>query len=123
MDAELVKSINEDIFREYDIRGISGEDLNPDIVFLIGKAIGTYVKRFGDSDKIVIARDARLTSDEYKDACIKGILSSGISVIDIGRVPTPVSYFANYFFKISAGVMITASHNPSEYNGIYNFIE
>ncbi len=104
------------IFREYDIRGIAGEDLTEENVVLLGKAVGTFLIGY-DCRDIAVGRDCRLTSDAYSESMIKGLLSTGCNVIDIGICPTPVLYFAIHQFKTSGGVMVTASHNPPEYNG------
>jgi len=108
--------MNPSIFREYDIRGIVKMDLPIDVVELIGKAFGTYVKRNG-AKKVVVGCDVRLTSPSLKEAIIKGTLSTGVNVIDVGTLPTPVLYFSIIHFKTDGGLMITGSHNPIEYNG------
>ena len=108
--------MNPEIFREYDIRGLVGKDLNPETVEQIGKAIGTHIKR--DGGKIItMGWDVRTSSIQFRDILSKGILSTGINVIDIGLVPTPVSYFSLHHCKPDGGVMITGSHNPPEFNG------
>lgn len=104
------------IFREYDIRGIADRDLlTPDIIDL-GKAIGTYmIRRSGR--KINLGRDCRLSGPRLHDALLEGLLSTGAQVTDIGVIPTPLLYYSVYKFGAEAGVMITGSHNPSDYNG------
>lgn len=104
------------IFREYDIRGIADWDLlTPDIIDL-GKAIGTYmIRRTGR--KINLGRDCRLSGQRLHDALLEGLLSTGAQVTDIGVIPTPLLYYSVYKFGAEAGVMITGSHNPSDYNG------
>ena len=109
--------INPQIFREYDIRGIVNKDLNEDVLERIGKAYGTYVKESG-ARVVSIGRDCRLSSPAYAQAMTRGINSTGIDVIDIGMVSTPMLYFSLYNMDVDGGVMITASHNPGEYNGI-----
>lgn len=109
--------INPQIFREYDIRGIVDDDLNADVLERIGKAYGTYMKDYG-ANVVSIGRDCRLSSPEYAKAMSRGINSTGIDVIDIGMVSTPMLYFSLYNLDVGGGVMITASHNPGEYNGI-----
>ena len=109
--------INPQIFREYDIRGIVDKDLNEDVLERIGKAYGTYMKDFG-AKVVSIGRDCRLSSPDYSKAMSRGINSTGIDVIDIGMVSTPMLYFSLYNLDVGGGVMITASHNPGEYNGI-----
>jgi phosphomannomutase/phosphoglucomutase len=105
-----------EIFREYDIRGLAGTDLTPESVELLGLAIGT-VMREGGRQRISVGRDCRLSSESYRDALVAGVNASGVSVIDIGVVPTPVLYFSLHHLKSEGGVMITGSHNPAEYNG------
>jgi phosphomannomutase / phosphoglucomutase len=104
------------IFREYDIRGIANEELlDPDVVEL-GQGLGTYLQRHGGRN-INLARDCRLSSNRLRDALMKGLLSTGCEVTDIGVVPTPLLYYSVYHLKAAGGIMITGSHNPAEYNG------
>ncbi len=109
--------INPKIFRGYDIRGVSGEDLSPDVMYTMGRAYGTWLKqrRIGEA---TVGRDNRLTSEEYSKAFIAGLNDSGINSIDIGSCLTQISYFSTYEFKTKGSAMITASHNPKEYNGL-----
>ncbi len=110
--------INRHIIRGYDIRGIVDEDLNPEIVKNIGASYGTYMqKKYPDLKKVVIGYDSRLTSEEYHNLVADGIASTGLSVIDIGLTMVGTVYWAQYYFKTQAAVMVTASHNPAEYNG------
>lgn len=108
--------VNKSIFRGYDIRGISGTDLTPEIVKHIGKAHGTYLQTRGIT-QAVLGRDCRLTSAEYSQAFIDGITSVGVDVVDIGLTMVGCFYWSQYFLDIKGGAFITASHNPSEYNG------
>lgn len=110
-------TINPGIFREYDIRGITGTDIDEEVFELIGKAYGTYMKEQGAST-ISMGRDCRVTSPELSQAVARGITSTGLNVLDIGMVATPMLYFSLYNLDVDGGVMITASHNPGEYNGI-----
>jgi len=112
----LVKDINPNIFREYDLRGIYPEDITEDVAYTLGKSFGTYIKQFGH-EKTVVGHDNRLSSPSLSEALIKGILETGIDVINLGLVTTPMYYFAKYHLEIYSGIMITASHNPKEYNG------
>ena len=112
----MTSSVNPQIFREYDIRGIVGKDLTPDTVTSIGKAIGTYIKRSGGKT-LVIGKDVRTSSEEFRKILSSALNSTGCDVIDIGMVPTPMTYFALHHFKADGGVMITGSHNPPEFNG------
>ncbi len=113
---KLLKKINPDIFREYDVRGTYPKDINENVAYTFGKAYGTYIKRFHQSECIV-GHDNRLSSDSLTEALITGILSTGIHVVNIGLVTTPMYYYACIKRKISAGVMVTASHNPKDDNG------
>ncbi len=108
--------MNPGIFREYDIRGVTGIDLTEEDVILIGKGIGTYLLERGKS-KLTVGRDCRLTSDSYSERVIEGLLSTGCDVIDIGICPTPVLYFSIQHLSQEGAVMVTASHNPPQYNG------
>lgn len=108
--------VNEAIFRDYDIRGIVGEDLNEEFAECIGKAFGTYLLRKGTKETLV-GYDARESSEGYYEAAIKGLLSTGVNVIRIGLVTTPMLYWARRFYGIDGGLAITASHNPPEFNG------
>ena len=104
------------MFREYDIRGIAGKDMTEEDVVLIGKGVGTYLREHG-AKGINVGRDCRLTSEAYAAKLIEGLRSTGCDVIDIGVCPTPVFYFSIQHLNQDGGVMITASHNPPEYNG------
>ena len=108
--------MNPEIFREYDIRGIAGKDMTEDDVELIGKGVGTYLQNRGHS-KLTVGRDCRTTSDRYAQKVINGLRATGCDVVDIGVCPTPVFYFSIQHLKKQGGVMVTASHNPPEYNG------
>ncbi len=108
--------MNSEIYREYDIRGIIGEDINEDDFLTIGKGFGTYFNELGEKN-IVLGRDCRLTSPMIKDSLTDGLISSGCNVIDVGICPTPTLYFALRHLKADGGIMITASHNPPNYNG------
>jgi len=112
-----MSTINPQIFREYDIRGIAGTDLSEEVLEKLGKAYGTYIKDYGAAT-ISIGRDCRLSSPAYAKAFSRGVSSTGVNVIDIGMVTTPMLYFSLYNLDVGGGVMITASHNPGEYNGI-----
>jgi len=108
--------INQEIFRQYDIRGIAGEELTESVVEAIGKAFGTITKRSGEKNAVV-GYDNRISSYPFKKALIKGITSTGVDIIDCGTIITPALYYARIYYGTNAGVMVTASHNPSEYNG------
>ncbi|MCD4742498.1 MAG: phosphomannomutase/phosphoglucomutase [Desulfobacteraceae bacterium] len=108
--------MNPQIFREYDIRGIAHKDITEDDAESIGKAYGTLVLQDGNK-KVSVGRDCRLTSKLFSRRFIEGILSTGCDVVDIGLCPTPVLYFSIEHLPTQGGAMITASHNPAEYNG------
>ncbi|NLW91417.1 MAG: phosphomannomutase/phosphoglucomutase [Syntrophomonadaceae bacterium] len=104
------------IFRQYDIRGVVGVDLDDEMMFNIARAFATMALRTG-YDTVILGQDNRLSSPHMHDIMLEALLQSGVDVIDLGVVITPVFYFAARHLGINAGIMITASHNPSEYNG------
>jgi phosphomannomutase / phosphoglucomutase len=108
--------LNPEMFREYDIRGIAGKDMDPADVVLIGKGIGTYLRRQGNT-AITVGRDCRVTSEQYAEKLIQGLMSTGCRIVDIGMCSTPVGYFSIRHLNKEGNVMVTASHNPPEYNG------
>jgi phosphomannomutase/phosphoglucomutase len=105
------------IFRAYDIRGIVGDTLTEESVFLIGKALGSLV-RDENEKQIIVARDGRFSGPVLIKALCDGILSVGCDVLDLGMVPTPLLYYAAHAFEGHSGIMLTGSHNPPEYNGL-----
>ncbi|HBI22180.1 MAG TPA: phosphomannomutase/phosphoglucomutase [Legionella sp.] len=111
------RQIDTQVFRAYDIRGIIGAQLDDDAFYSIGRAISCRLHAL-DRDEIVLARDGRLTSDHLAAALKQGLLDSGIHVVDLGAVATPVMYYATHVHGIDSGVMVTGSHNPADYNGI-----
>ncbi|RDI44586.1 phosphomannomutase/phosphoglucomutase [Aquicella lusitana] len=115
--AASVTTLPASIFRAYDIRGIVGETLTEEIVFLIGKAVGSLVRERGEN-QICIARDGRLSGPSLLKALSEGILSSGCDVMNIGMAPTPLLYYATHVFEGHSGIMLTGSHNPPDYNGL-----
>ena len=104
------------VFRAYDIRGVVGRELTPELVQAIGRAIGSQAYELGEQT-VVVGRDGRLSSPELARQLIEGLRESGRDVIDIGAVPTPVLYFATHYLDAASGVMVTGSHNPPDYNG------
>src|SRR2546426_5426441 len=104
------------IFREYDIRGIVGKDLTVELAEKIGRAYGSRAVRAG-AKAIAVGRDGRTSAPVMREAVLKGLLGCGLDVVDIGICPTPLLYFALFTLPVGGGVMITASHNPPEYNG------
>ena len=108
--------INPNIFREYDIRGIAETDLNTPAVELIAQAYGTLLRREGRKT-VTLGHDMRTSGKRLRTAFEKGLLKSGLDVINIGMVTTPMLYFSIAHWKVDGGVSITGSHNPPEYNG------
>ncbi|MGH8232734.1 MAG: phosphomannomutase/phosphoglucomutase, partial [Rhodanobacteraceae bacterium] len=104
------------IFRAYDIRGVVGQTLSKGVARQLGRAIGSAV-RDKELSEIVVGRDGRLSGPDLSDALIDGLRAAGVDVVDIGAVPTPVSYFAAYQLKTGSCVSVTGSHNPPDYNG------
>ncbi|HWC97673.1 MAG TPA: phosphomannomutase/phosphoglucomutase [Candidatus Sulfopaludibacter sp.] len=104
------------IFREYDIRGVADVELLDADIEVLGRAFGTYLQRHAGR-KINLGRDTRLSSPRLRDALLRGLKASGCEVTDLGVVPTPVLYYSVFHLKADGGVMITGSHNPSEFNG------
>ncbi len=109
-------TLREEIFREYDIRGIVDDDLTPETVELLGKGIGTYFRQ-KNAKSVALGGDCRLSSPVFAEILSRGIRSTGCSVTYLGTVPTPLLYFTMFTKPMEAGVMITGSHNPPEYNG------
>jgi len=109
--------LKQSIFREYDIRGIADKELLDADVELLGKSLATYLIRHSGYS-ICLGRDCRLSGSRIHDALLKGLMSAGANVLDIGVVPTPVLYYSAVHFKADGAVMITGSHNPPEYNGL-----
>lgn len=109
-------SIPDNVFRGYDLRGLVDKELNAENVELLARGYATWLLQRKIFD-CVVGYDCRLSSPEYRDAMVKGLTESGITVYDIGMTLSQISYFACYFFRTRGMVMITASHNPKEYNG------
>ncbi len=112
-----MNNLNPLIFREYDIRGLVGSDLDDRTVDLIARAFGTWLRRRGVSCAVV-GGDCRISSSRFRELVAAGLNATGIDVVDLGMVTTPLTYFAMYHLEIGAGVMITGSHNPREFNGL-----
>ena len=108
------------IFRQYDIRGIVGEDLDPEVTEAVGRAFGSRVRRDANSSSpsVTVGSDNRATSPALAEGLISGMRSVGVDVLDVGTVPTPVLYWSEVTLGTDAGVQITGSHNPPEWNGI-----
>lgn len=105
-----------EIFRAYDIRGIVDQQLDEAMFYHLGLAVGTKIRRLGE-DSAAVGADGRLSSPRLSKALIAGLADSGCDVIDVGAVPTPVLYYATKTLGTTSGIMLTGSHNPSNYNG------
>ncbi len=108
--------INQQIFREYDIRGLADTDLTDDNVALLGLGLGTYL-RHNAENHVVVGGDVRISTPRIMATLIENLRSTGCNVVDIGIVPTPVLYFFLFNYNIPNGIMVTASHNPKDFNG------
>jgi len=108
------------IFREYDIRGIVGRDLGPEVAEPVGRAYGSLVREQTGKERprVVVGRDNRPSSPELAQALVRGVRSTGVDVLDIGTVPTPMVYWTETTRGLDGAVQITGSHNPAEWNGI-----
>jgi phosphomannomutase len=103
-----------DCFKAYDVRGQIPNQLNADVCYRIGNAAAEFL----DAKAVVVGRDMRLSSDEFAEAVTRGLVEAGVDVLDIGLCGTEMVYFATSFLNASGGIMITASHNPADYNGL-----
>jgi phosphomannomutase len=103
-----------DCFKAYDVRGQIPDQLNADVCYRIGNATAAFL----DATSVVVGRDMRLSSDEFAEAVTRGLVEAGVDVLDIGLCGTEMVYFATSFLNASGGIMITASHNPADYNGL-----
>src|SRR3990167_1146610 len=110
-------AFNDHLFRGYDLRGVSGRDLDPERLEVLGRAYATFLHKRRIWE-VVVGRDNRLTSKDYSDAFIKGLLTFGVDVCDIGLSLAQIVYFSQYLLRFKGAAMITASHNPADYNGL-----
>ncbi len=108
------QTLNLSAFKAYDIRGRIPDEINPELVYQIGRAYAAFVK----PRQVAVGRDIRLTSEEFAQALIRGLTDSGVEVLDIGLCGTEGVYFATFAWKLDGGIMVTASHNPPDYNGL-----
>ncbi|MFZ5376260.1 MAG: phosphomannomutase/phosphoglucomutase [Patescibacteria group bacterium] len=113
----IVKTINPNIFRGYDLRGVADIDLNEDVYYTLGRAYATFLhqRRIMES---TVGRDNRLTGEIYKNAFIAGLNDGGIDTIDLDYSLSQIVYFSSYHYQTKGSAMVTASHNPKEYNGL-----
>lgn len=111
--------VDSSIFKAYDIRGKYPQSLNEELAYKIGQAYSQILKRENPDKKlkIVVGHDMRISSPALKESLIKGIINSGLDVVEIGLVSTPTFYFAVAYYGFNGGVQVSASHNPKEYNG------
>ena len=109
-------TFNNEILKACDIRGVVGSQLCSEDAFFVGKAFGSYLINNGKKTCLV-GYDGRFSSTGFSEKLTEGLLETGIDVINIGLVPTPVVYFGIHHLKGDAGIIVTASHNPPEYNG------
>lgn len=112
---EIIK-ITETIFREYDIRGIWEKEITEDVAYTLGRSFASYIAEMG-LKRVIVGHDNRISSPAIHNALIKGLIESGADITDLGLVTTPMYYYGKKKEKIETGIMITASHNPKEYNG------
>ena len=112
-----LEKFNPEVLREYDIRGIVGKTLNANTAYSIGRTFGFEVSQKFKLGKVTVGYDGRLTSPFLHEAVCRGLIDAGLNVISIGMCPTPMAYFSNYHLNSDAVIMVTGSHNPSEYNG------
>src|SRR3982751_1433296 len=108
--------MDENIFREYDIRGIVGPQLPDEAVAVLARAIGTFFSKAA-AKRIAVGYDARESSPRFRDILVKGLNDAGCDAVLIGKVPTPVLYHTLFTKSVDGGVMITGSHNPPDHNG------
>lgn len=107
-------NFNQNIFRDYDIRGVYPNDLNEDSFYIIGQSLARYF----NAEEIAVGRDTRLSSPALFKALTEGITSLGVNVVDLGLISTEINYFASGFYLFPASVIVSASHNPPQYNGL-----
>jgi phosphomannomutase len=110
----VTNQLNLSAFKAYDIRGRIPDEINPELVYQVGRAYAAFVK----PRQVAVGRDIRLTSDRFAQELIRGLTDSGVDVIDIGLCGTEGVYFATFFYELDGGLMATASHNPPDYNGL-----
>jgi phosphomannomutase / phosphoglucomutase len=110
-------SISQTIFRQYDVRGIVGTDLTDEVAYGIGRGYAKLLAQRGISGAVAVGRDNRPSGTALRDALVRGLTESGVDVVDVGVVPTPLLYWALHHEHVVGGIQITGSHNPPEYNG------
>jgi phosphomannomutase/phosphoglucomutase len=110
-------ALSQNIFREYDIRGVTGKDLTPDVARAVARAYAAFLADAGVKGEIAVGRDNRPSGVVLHRELVGGLLESGLDVVDIGIVPTPLAYWAQSNLEVAGGIQITGSHNPPEFNG------
>ena len=109
--------LNPHVFRAYDVRGLVGQDINPDVFRQVGRAYATLIRRQGGR-RVAVGQDNRVSSSALKAGFVEGVRAAGVDVVDVGLVTTPILYFATAHWKLDGGANITGSHNPIAYNGV-----
>ena len=112
-----LEKFDEEVLREYDIRGVVEKNLTSNTAYTIGRTFGHFVYINSESKSIVVGSDGRLTSPVLHEALCEGLVESGLKVTSIGIGPTPMTYFAHYYLNTDAAIIVTGSHNPPKYNG------
>lgn len=110
-------ALSRNIFREYDIRGVTGKDLTPDVARLVARGFAAFLAEKGAKGEIAVGRDNRPSGNDLHRELVAGLLESGLDVVDIGVIPTPLAYWAQHNLNVAGGIQITGSHNPPEFNG------
>jgi phosphomannomutase/phosphoglucomutase len=109
--------ISQTIFRQYDVRGIVGQDLTDEVAYGLGRGYAALLAERGITGAVAVGRDNRPSGDALRDALVRGLIECGVDVVDVGVVPTPLLYWALHHEPVVGGIQITGSHNPAEYNG------
>jgi phosphomannomutase/phosphoglucomutase len=109
--------LSRNTFREFDIRGVTGKDLTPDVARLVARAYATFLRDAGVKGEIAVGRDNRPSGNDLHRELVAGLLESGVDVVDVGVIPTPLAYWAQHNLNVAGGIQITGSHNPPEFNG------
>lgn len=113
----MADQLRQQIFRQYDVRGIVGRDLTADVARTLGRAYAAYLAQRGVAGAVAVGRDNRPSGQMLRDGLVEGLTGCGFDVVDIGIVPTPLTYWALHHEPVVGGIQITGSHNPPEYNG------
>src|SRR5881392_2359722 len=109
--------LNPHVFRAYDVRGLVGADINPDVFRQVGRAYATLIRR-GGGRRVAVGQDNRVSSTALRAGFVEGVRAAGVDVVDVGLVTTPMLYFATAHWRLDGGANITGSHNPVDYNGV-----